>query len=275
MYEWHTSHPGKGDRFRRAMQGVSACESALSILFRALWADRLYQALDPADTLIQRCMQDGSNPGRTKVVELGGRYGLSSIALAQKHPDMTFEMRCDSQEIIDRSRDAVPADVAGSFKFTHVPSVQDPLPHDDRDTVAVYIIRNMLWNQSDEAAVNILRSLLPTLEPPSPTRILVTDGYSPVLGDFPPHIELAYRRRDITTMTMHNAKQRTQLEWLALFAEADSRLQVLTIQQVANICADIEQVRTMTEAGSHVCKGLWELRLAEGVNGHAGSLDES
>jgi len=171
-------------------------------------------------------MQDIAPLNPTKVVELGGRYGLSSIALAQKQPALTFEVRCDSREIIDRSLSVVPASVKDRFEFTYVSSLCDSVPQDHRDTVCVYIIRNMLWNQIDESAVNILRSLLPTLELPSQTRILVTDGYSPALGDFPPHIELAYRRRDITTMTMHNAKQRTQEEWLALFAEADSRLQV-------------------------------------------------
>jgi hypothetical protein len=27
MYEWHAKHPEKGDRFRRAMRGVSKCKS--------------------------------------------------------------------------------------------------------------------------------------------------------------------------------------------------------------------------------------------------------
>ena len=45
------------------------------------------------------------------------------------------------------------------------------------------------------------------------TVVLVNDGMSPARGTFEPQAEQAYRRRDVTVMTMHNAKQRTEEEW--------------------------------------------------------------
>lgn len=32
MYDWHAQHPEKGDRFCRAMRGVSKCKLATGIL---------------------------------------------------------------------------------------------------------------------------------------------------------------------------------------------------------------------------------------------------
>ena len=31
MYDWHARHPEKGERFRRAMKGVSSCKLLIKI----------------------------------------------------------------------------------------------------------------------------------------------------------------------------------------------------------------------------------------------------
>jgi hypothetical protein len=56
--------------------------------------------------------------------------------------------------------------------------------------------------------------------------LLINEMLSPSNGEFGGELEHAYRRRDVTTMTMHNAKQRTSKEWLALFSEVDPQWQV-------------------------------------------------
>lgn len=124
----------------------------------------------------------------------------------------------------------------------------------------MYVIRNLLWNWSDGDAVNLLQTLLPTLRATTSIRILVTDGVSPLPNDFPPHIEIGYRRRDITTMTMHNVKQRTLSEWLQLFARVDPSLKV-SFQFATDSITDVAKVNTEIERSSHVYKGIWELRL--------------
>ncbi|KAL8791883.1 MAG: hypothetical protein Q9195_005545 [Heterodermia aff. obscurata] len=205
MYEWHARHPEKGDRFRRAMSGVSA-------------------SLDPGDAMIRGWFQSERPSNRTKVVEFGGRYGFASVSLVAKEPKLTFEVRCDSQEFLRRGEALAGHDSTSRITFTHVSSLFGPLPLDDSKNVLVYVIRNLFWNWTDDDAVKLLKTLLPTLRITPSIHILVTDGISPSRRDFPPHVEVAYRRRDVTTMTMHNVKQRTQAEWLALFSRVDPAL---------------------------------------------------
>ena len=163
---------------------------------------------------------------RTKVVEIGGRYGFASLLLATKRPELSFEVRCDSQEFLRHGK--VSVDVTqfeASITFTHLPLFNAMHPDDSR-TVWVFVLRNLLWNWADVDAIKLLQTLLPALRASRSVRILVTDGISPEPKEFPPHVEIAYRRRDITTMTMHNAKQRSQAEWLALFSRVSPALQV-------------------------------------------------
>ncbi|KAL8725158.1 MAG: hypothetical protein Q9166_007533 [cf. Caloplaca sp. 2 TL-2023] len=201
MYDWHARYPEKGDRFRQAMK-----------------------ALDPGDTLIRGWFQRTTPSKRTKVVEIGGRYGFSSILLAKEKAELSFEVRCDSQEFLRHGEASVGAESNASIAFKYIPSLFDPLPSDDSNTVLVYMIRNLFWNWADYDAVKLLQTLLPALRDTPSIHILVTDGVSPSPKEFPPHIEIAYRRRDVTTMTMHNVKQRSQAEWLALFAQVDPAL---------------------------------------------------
>lgn len=94
--------------------------------------------------------------------------------------------------------------------------------HDDRAT-HVFTLKSVLWNLPDKDCIDILRILLQQ----SPTSvILVNDLMSPKPGTFEPHVDKAYRRRDVTVMTMHNAKLRTEDEWTILFKEANPKLAV-------------------------------------------------
>jgi hypothetical protein len=122
------------------------------------------------------------------------------------------------------------------------------------------VIRNLLWNWSDGDAVNLLQTLLPILRANTSIRILVTDGVSPLPNDFPPHIEIGYRRRDITMMTMHNVKQRNLSEWLQLFACVDPSFKV-SFKISTDSITDGAKVNTEIERNSHVYKAIWELRL--------------
>ncbi|KAL8898821.1 MAG: hypothetical protein Q9192_001884 [Flavoplaca navasiana] len=202
-------------------------------------------ALDPADSLIKAWLQRNPPANRTKVVEIGGRYGFASVSMVDEKTQLSFEVRCDSQDFLRGGEALVGLESKARITFTYVPCLFGPLPSGDSITVLVYLIRNLFWNWADADAVRLLQTLLPTLRTSPSTRILVTDGMSPSAKEFPPHVEIAYRRRDITTMTMHNVKQRTQVEWLAMFAQVDPAL----------------KIATHFETSSHVYKGLWELGL--------------
>ncbi|KAL8911232.1 MAG: hypothetical protein Q9171_003579 [Xanthocarpia ochracea] len=251
MYDWHARHPEKGDRFRRAMRGVSKCKLPPELLQvpirrRDFFARMLTAiALDPADSLIQAWFERNPLADRTKVVEIGGRYGFASVLLAKEKARLSFEVRSDSQDFLRSGEALVGPESKARIAFTYVPCLFDPLPSDDSITVLVYVIRNLFWNWADENAVGFLQTFLPTLRASPSIRILITDGVSPSAKEFPPHVEIAYRRRDVTTMTMHNVKQRTQAEWRAMFARVDPALKVATSFAIS----------------SHVYKGLWELGL--------------
>jgi hypothetical protein len=97
----------------------------------------------------------------------------------------------------------------------------DARPSTESGVVRAYILRNVLWNWSDEDAVRILQTFVPIMKRSPQTVILVNDGISPVykgLGSL--HAEKPYRRRDVTVMTMHNTKQRTEQQWADMFAQA-------------------------------------------------------
>ncbi|KAH8691026.1 S-adenosyl-L-methionine-dependent methyltransferase [Phaeosphaeriaceae sp. PMI808] len=217
MYDWHTTHPEKGDRFRRAMRGVS-------------------KSLDPADSLLRKHISDAiPASAHTKIVEIGGRYGFASTSLVQERPNLCFEVRCDSQDFLQRGQALVPASSKDRIHFTKLDAMTDAFTTKDTTNVLAYVVRNVFWNWTNDDAVKLLQELLPTLRNSSSTRMFVTDGVSPAPGQFPHHVEIAYRRRDITTMTMHNVKQRTQVEWLELFSRVDSSLKVRACTGYSNM----------------------------------------
>ncbi|KAJ0114475.1 hypothetical protein J7T55_004718 [Diaporthe amygdali] len=57
----------------------------------------------------------------------------------------------------------------------------------------------------------------------------------------------AFRRRDVTLMTMHNAQQRTAKQWLDLMKKAESRFQISYKEKFK----------------SHSCRGMWEIRIRD------------
>lgn len=90
----------------------------------------------------------------------------------------------------------------------------------------LFLLYGVLWILDDESCVALLRKFVPLLSHPSQPTLLVCDLVSPVKCQFEPHVELAFRRRDVTLMTMHNAQQRTAKQWLELMEKADQRFQV-------------------------------------------------
>lgn len=202
-------------------------------------------ALDPADALIESYIQQHKPSTKTKIVELGGRYGFASVSLVQKHPELSFEVRSDSQDFLDRGSAQVPSSCRERISFTKYQSVFDPPPACDKHTVWLYVIKNLLWNWSDADVVRLLRTIREGVG--ASARILVTDGVSPVSGQLPVHEEISYRRRDITTMSMHNVKQRTQEEWVKVFEQAGPGV----------------WVETTFERSLHVYKGLWKISFVD------------
>jgi hypothetical protein len=91
----------------------------------------------------------------------------------------------------------------------------------------IYNLHSALWNYPDEDVVSIMRVLANILEKQPTGVILVNDLMSPSPGVTSVENEdKIYRRRDVTVMTMHNAKLRTFTEWQKLFLKAHPDLKV-------------------------------------------------
>jgi len=81
--------------------------------------------------------------------------------------------------------------------------------------------------------------------------VIVSDLVSPDWGTFEPHVERAYRRRDVTLMTMHNVKQRTRGDWEGLVREA---FQASGVEGFKIAYSDVRY-------SSHSSRGLWAVEL--------------
>ncbi|KAL6716880.1 hypothetical protein ACLMJK_004792 [Lecanora helva] len=155
------------------------------------------RSLDPGNTLYKAWFKSSSSRRPTSVVDVGGRnIGF----LSAEFPAFNFETQADNFE---------------------PPRVQTA-----NERRLVYLIRNILWNYSDADCIKMLRAYVPILERAENAMLLINEMISPALGTFATHVEKGYRRRDVTVMTMHNAKQRTEAEWRDLFTRANENFTV-------------------------------------------------
>jgi hypothetical protein len=180
--------------------------------------------MDPADRLLQEQLR--KDPEGAKYVEFGGRYGFASLPLSVYKPDSRFEVRSDLSAAIQRGKELANPESRSQISFKHVPDLLAGAVGDDDENIVAFIIRNVFWNWSDNSILSLLGKVVLVLRRNPTARILVTDSLSPLSSSFPPQTEIAYRRRDITMMAMHNVKQRTNDEWIALFRQVDADMEV-------------------------------------------------
>jgi hypothetical protein len=139
-----------------------------------------------------------------------------------------------------------------------------------KDGPIIFLIRSVVWNMSDTAVTELLRSFIPCLERcqangPAPC-LLICDLVSPAFGTFESHVEKAFRRRDVTLMTMHNVQQRTSKEWSNLINKVDPRFKVsflIRMYKMSWLIIRTKQVTYNERFSSHSCRGLWQVQLAD------------
>lgn len=239
MYDWHAKHPEKGKRFAQAMESVSQSKfepfplwSTVSTLTEVVYLD-----LDPGNGMIvdwlanrRNISQDGKQP---LVIEVSGKTGSFSCQLAAIFPDLFFEVQDSSLELLRRGEQSVAPELAGRVRF----SPRDPFATrsfqemedeggDRGFTPIVFLLRAVLWNLDDSEAIRLLQSFIPAMRRRDGPLLLISDLVSPAWGTFEPHVERAFRRRDVTLMTMHNVKQRTADEWAAMIRRANPHFKV-------------------------------------------------
>ncbi|KAK3369271.1 putative O-methyltransferase [Lasiosphaeria ovina] len=232
MYDWHRKHPEKGKRFAQAMESVS-------------------KGLDPGNGMIIDWFTSRSDIHQDEtalVVDVAGKTGSFAVDLAGIFPKVAFEVQDEAAALLKRGEASLPAELSGRITFRER-SLLGPRTLDESSTVpCVLLLRSALWCLDDETCIGLLRSFIPLLQHAQRPTLLINDLVSPAWGTFEPHVERAFRRRDVTVMTMHNAKQRTAGEWAAVLRAASPAFHV-----------------EYTEAySSHSCRGLWQVQMASG-----------
>ena len=194
--------------------------------------------LDPGNGMIIDWLanrRDISHDGKAPlVIEVSGKTGSFSRQLAAIFPDLCFEVQDSSSELLRRGEQSVQPELAGRVRFTPrdlfaTRSIQEMEGEGEGDrgfTPIAFLLRGVLWNLDDSEAIRLLQSFIPAMRHCDGPLLVISDLVSPAWGTFEPHVERAFRRRDVTLMTMHNVKQRMASEWAALIRSASPHFKV-------------------------------------------------
>ncbi|KAK3368612.1 putative O-methyltransferase [Podospora didyma] len=238
MYDWHRKHPEKGKRFAQAMESVS-------------------KGLDPGNGMIVdwfSARPDIHGDETSLIVDVAGKTGSFAAELAGIFPKPRFEVQDVSAALLERGKQSLAPELVDrvSFRERDLSATRSldeyPVPKGSEGAQprVVFLLRSSLWCLDDEACSKLLRSFLPVLDSLPGSTLLINDLVSPARGTFEPHVERVFRRRDVTVMTMHNAKQRTAAEWAAVMRDASPHFRV-----------------EYSEAySSHSCRGLWQVDIS-------------
>ncbi len=195
--------------------------------------------LDPGNGMIidwlasrRENSQDGKVP---LIIEVSGKTGCFSRQLATLFPYPRFEVQDSSSELLQLGEQSLQPELVNRIRFTQrdlfaTRSIQEIEVNGDREsTPIVFLLRGVLWSLDDSKAIRLLQSFIPAMRHPDRPLLVISDLVSPAWGTFEPHVERAFRRRDVTLMTMHNVKQRTANEWDALIRSASLDFEVRVI----------------------------------------------
>lgn len=161
--------------------------------------------------------------GHGTVVDVGGSIGHTSIALAEKFPDLKFVVQ-DFPDIVAAGESSLPSALKDRITFqAHDFFTPQPVHAD------AYFLRFILHDHSDQRAVDILKNLLPAFKPGS--KLLVMDAVLPEPGTMPKTEERQVRLMDLEMMTNFNSKERDIEDWQDLFTRADPRLKIRQVNK--------------------------------------------
>ncbi|QKX63471.1 uncharacterized protein TRUGW13939_10641 [Talaromyces rugulosus] len=201
-WEYYALHPDKARRFTHAMSA---------------FADG--HGNSPA-FLVQN--YPWNTIGTGTVVDVGGSKGDIGVLLAKQFPDLGFIIQ-DLPEMITGASDTIPAEFKSRIQLqAHDFFTEQPVYGAD-----VYFFRNIFHNWSDSRAILILKALVPALRQGS--RLVINDYVLPEVGTMSLTKERAVRDMDLIMLTLFNAREREEADWIELFRKADPRFSVVRI----------------------------------------------
>ena len=155
---------------------------------------------------------DWGSLGKTTVVDVGGGIGTVSKALAKAFPLLNFVVE-DRADVLVRAEVEDP-ELEDRIRFLEH-DIYQPQPIED---AAVYFIRRVLMEITDEKASQILKELKPALR--AGAIVLVQDPITPEPGSCPLWQERKFRNSDMLALAVSNSSQKETAEWRALFEKS-------------------------------------------------------
>lgn len=160
---------------------------------------------------------DWASLGGGKVVDVGGSLGHTSVAIAEKSPELTFVVQ-DLPEVVEQGRAKIAGKPSDKLEFmAHDFFKEQPIKDAD-----IYLLRQILHDWPDAEATTILKNLVASMKPGS--KIVIMDQVVPPPGLLPNAQEKAGRVIDLVVMSHFNGKQRDLEDWKKIFAAVDDRL---------------------------------------------------
>ncbi|KAI9649206.1 hypothetical protein NHQ30_001774 [Ciborinia camelliae] len=185
--------PARAKRFGGAMASFTSGEG--------------YEISHTIDNYNWACLNSRSGT----IVDVGGSHGYVSIELAKKFPNLNFIVQDLSNTIA--SAPELDASLAARIKYM-VHDFHNPQPIKNAD---VYLFRWIMHDNSKKYATNILRQLKPALK--KGARVLINDYCLPEAGKgYTGLEEKAIRIMDLNMLSMLNAQERGESDWIELFS---------------------------------------------------------
>lgn len=200
MYEFYESRPEVRDRFSRLMTYMSRNP----VMANAHVASGFDWARLPADSI---------------VVDVAGNAGHCAVAIAETTNQGVRVVVQDMPSVVAKAADPATSVVPEALRPRVEFMAHDMFTAQPVKGAAVYFLRMILHDYSDEWATRILRAIVPSMAPHS--RIVIMDQVLPPgVGIVPAPVERMMRTQDLQMMMLTNAKERDANEWAALVARA-------------------------------------------------------
>ncbi|KAK7958690.1 hypothetical protein PG988_013538 [Apiospora saccharicola] len=213
-FDFFDSEPWRAAKFRKAMAGMTRGDRfALQHLIDAFdWA----------------ALKHGS-----VVADVGGGGGHCSLALAEAN----LQLRCVVQDLRTAFQgQSLPQPVQSRIRFMeHDFFSPQPLEAD------VYLLRWILHDYPDKVACRILRNIAGSMRPGA--RILIMEAIMVPPGQGTRLEERKSRLLDMAMMILLNSRERSLSDWISLFHDADSSLELVNVTKPEDSALSLMELR--------------------------------
>jgi hypothetical protein len=157
--------------------------------------------------------------GVKKVVDVGGGFGHLAVALLEKYPSLHAAV-LDTPDLIPIAKAKFPgrdAGIAARLEYVGGDMFGSIPPAD------VYVVKHIIHDWDDERCIRLLRNCHQAMQ--GKGRVICVDAVLPPMGDIS---GTAAKFLDLNMMVFNPGKERTRVQWEALYQAARLRIQSIT-----------------------------------------------